>query len=533
MVLSYDLAWSPLSVLTPFALGIGTPAARAVPSDAFGVVLGHVLGGAVAEKAVLFAILVSAALGAAALLRHLRAEASLGASCATVTVALWNPFVAERLVIGQWTILLGYAVLPWALREGLRIRAARGSLVCLGGWVVLAGLGGANALVVVIPGLLVVLLWPRPLWRASLVVLVAGLAVGAAWWIPSVSAATAGDPRGFAAFAARPDGPLGLLGSVATGGGLWNPASHPPERANPVLAVVTLAIAVAAVARAARVRRARPLLAAGALGLLAACLGGWDATASMWSALSHLPGGGLLRDGQKLAAPWMVLLAVGVGLLVDAVPGRVHGLGTITAVALALAAVLSLPSLAWGVHGRLTAVEVPADLRAAAAVLSAAPPGEVGVLPWRQYRRYAWNGDRVSLSLVPRMVDQRVLFDDSLPLSTGRIAGEDPRSAAVTATIDRGSDPFGALADAGVRYVVVERGTGLDVPAVPTDPGTVLFEGAHVLVLDRGPQYSVGAARLGVSGWVGWSLTVGTLALSAGLCVARHTRRFANRWAAR
>ena len=28
----------------------------------------------------------------------------------------WNPYVGERLIIGQWALLLGYASLPWALR---------------------------------------------------------------------------------------------------------------------------------------------------------------------------------------------------------------------------------------------------------------------------------------------------------------------------------------------------------------------------------------------------------------------------------
>src|SRR5262249_58781736 len=31
----------------------------------------------------------------------------------------WNPFVAERLLIGQWALLLGYAGLPWALRAAI------------------------------------------------------------------------------------------------------------------------------------------------------------------------------------------------------------------------------------------------------------------------------------------------------------------------------------------------------------------------------------------------------------------------------
>ena len=35
------------------------------------------------------------------------------------SVYTWNPFVAERLIIGQWALLLGYAGLPWALRAAV------------------------------------------------------------------------------------------------------------------------------------------------------------------------------------------------------------------------------------------------------------------------------------------------------------------------------------------------------------------------------------------------------------------------------
>ena len=32
-----------------------------------------------------------------------------------VTVYVWNALVVERLLIGHWPVLLGYAVLPWVL----------------------------------------------------------------------------------------------------------------------------------------------------------------------------------------------------------------------------------------------------------------------------------------------------------------------------------------------------------------------------------------------------------------------------------
>jgi len=29
------------------------------------------------------------------------------------TLAIWNPYVAERLLQGHWSLLLGYGCLPW------------------------------------------------------------------------------------------------------------------------------------------------------------------------------------------------------------------------------------------------------------------------------------------------------------------------------------------------------------------------------------------------------------------------------------
>ena len=43
---------------------------------------------------------------------------------AAVSLVEWNPFVAERLLMGHWPVLLGYAVLPWLVLAGSRGRAA-------------------------------------------------------------------------------------------------------------------------------------------------------------------------------------------------------------------------------------------------------------------------------------------------------------------------------------------------------------------------------------------------------------------------
>jgi hypothetical protein len=47
----------------------------------------------------------------------------------------WNPYVAERLILGHWALLLGYAVLPWvvaavARREpGIRLGELAAALI--------------------------------------------------------------------------------------------------------------------------------------------------------------------------------------------------------------------------------------------------------------------------------------------------------------------------------------------------------------------------------------------------------------------
>ncbi|MCV7066382.1 hypothetical protein H7H51_12770, partial [Mycolicibacterium farcinogenes] len=38
------------------------------------------------------------------------------------TLAIWNPYVAERLLQGHWSLLIGYGALPWVAVCVLRLR---------------------------------------------------------------------------------------------------------------------------------------------------------------------------------------------------------------------------------------------------------------------------------------------------------------------------------------------------------------------------------------------------------------------------
>ncbi len=528
VILAYDMPWSPDPRWTPFVLGSGTPAPRAVPSDAVAVLVGHVLTAALAQKLILLAILAGAGLGAAALLGRLRPGVGLLGLCATTVGAQWNPFVDERLVVGQWTVLLGYAVLPWALRSALVVRGGAaptpgtgrgrgpgggaGSARALAGWVALAGTGGANTLVIVVLGVGLVLLAPPVRARPLAVVLGTAAGVAAAWALPALAGHAASDPAGTSAFRPRPDTPLGTLLSLVSGGGFWNAAAQPATRHElvPALAALVVALVCAASAAGLLSRRGagRTVLLPAVVGLLVAAGSATPVLRPVWQGLlDGMPGAGVLRDSQKLLAPWVLLLALGAGCLVETLMRRVthRELAGVAAVGFVLLPVALLPTLGWGVGGRLRAVTVPSDYRAGASVLSAQPTGLVGLLPWNQYRRYDWNGSRVSLTLLPRVVDQPVLFDDSLPLSTGRVAGEDPRAQRVSAAIASGVDPVAALRSAGVAYVVVERRSGVADP-VPPVPGEVVFGGPSLLVV-RVSDAAGGPVAMSRAGRLGWALT--------------------------
>lgn len=118
-----DAVSTPRSYLTDSALGLGAAAPRAVPQDALLAFLSPVIDGGILVKAILIVALWSAGYGAAVLARRF-VDAGTGAQLVAATLALWNPFVAERLLQGHWSLLTGYAALPWVTLAAARIRSA-------------------------------------------------------------------------------------------------------------------------------------------------------------------------------------------------------------------------------------------------------------------------------------------------------------------------------------------------------------------------------------------------------------------------
>jgi hypothetical protein len=495
-VLRYDMVFVPDPAVNAHSLGLDGSVPRAVPTDFLVAVLSHALPADWVQKLLLLAAPLIAVLG---MWRLLRSAGLLGQVAGALAFS-WNVYVFGRLGLGHWSLLLGVAVLPWILGEALDIRSGRPrAQLRLLGWLGVAAastpttgvLGLAVALAVLLPSGR--LRGPASGTHPTAVTLGAGILFMAPWWLPGLLAAGRGasDPAGVAAFAARADTPLGSVGSVLTFGGTWNAAVAPPGRDSWLAALAAMVVlAVAALGLRAVVRAWGRGPVVGLAVLAAACVVLAVATVLPGgsAALHHLvvdvPGAGLLRDGQKLVAPWLLLVSVCFGYGV-ARAARSRSLGpaaATTAVALAVLPVAMLPGLAWGEWGRLSPVAYPQDYAAVQHVLADAnAPGDVLVLPWHLYRAWSWNGMTATLDPWSRILDRNVLARDDLELADRVVRGEDPRVPLVSAALAADGPLLPTLQRLGVGFVIVDRDTaGGPVQPMALDGLTRVFAGSNL-----------------------------------------------------
>jgi hypothetical protein len=490
-LLSYDMVAVPHEPFTRTLFGLAGGPPRAVPSDAVLAVLSRVLPADIAQKLVLLSIFALACSGAVALLDREPWFARLAAG----VFYTWNPFVAERLLIGQWALLLGYAGLPWALRAVITgpVASWRGA-GRLGLALLPAAVGGFAAMavsaLVVLPAAVLAPGGPARRRISSAVSALAVLAVASLpWLIPSMLHPVYADPAGIAAFAARADTPFGSLGSLLMLGGIWN-AQTVPAGYGGAWSVLWLALVLSAaagyVAFGARQRRWPGLGVAAVAGLVVASMGVTAPGRELLRAATALwPGFAVLRDGQQFVAPLALAEALGAGLVVAWAAGprplrakiahgdgdgdgdggqagggvRADRPGLAIAVALLLAPVLLLPGLAWGAAGRLRPVWYPADWLAAARVIDdSRVPGQVLLLPWAAYRRPAWNGGRTVLDPWPRLLSRPVIWNTGPRVGDVQLKPDDPAGRSLDSVIGAPGPLTAALETAGVRFVIVDGG---------------------------------------------------------------------------
>jgi hypothetical protein len=474
--LSYDMVFAPRQYLLPDSLGLGSALPRSVPADAVIALATHVVPGDLIQKPLLFLALAGGALGAG---RLVPSESLATKLIATVSYG-WTAYVAERLLIGHWPYLLSYACLPWIAAASLAVRrrAPRSipALVLATAPACLTPTGGILAAATGIAA--------SGTRRLAITVPVAVL-LNAPWWVPSVlhPGGSASAAEGVTAFSARTESwgtpVLSLLGL----GGIWNADTTPASRSNPLVPVLTL-LTVAIALFGLRVLSARwgiaqtrALVLLGAFGVLLGALGSLPLGADLltWM-VREIPGGGLLRDGQKWVAWWALPLALGFALGVERLVGkpchtaspprkatshRFPGRRAVL-VAAVLLPVAMLPDLAWAGFGRLGTASYPPDWLAVRNIIAADPrPGDVLTFPLSPFRRFAWNADRTQLDPAPRVLPRTTVVDDTLSVDRRTIPGEDPRPRRIRGSLNN-------LGAQGIGWVLVEKGTPgrADLPAL-------------------------------------------------------------------
>lgn len=518
-----DAVATPRFPLTPGALGIDGAPPRAVPQDAALAVASTAVDGGLLVAAVTAFALFAAGVGYGRLAERLVPTAGRAGASAAAILGIWNPYVAERLLQGHWSLLAGYAALGWLCCAVLALNAAPGHdftlprASTLDGvpdcgfsvptapvhrpwtaamrWLVVAGLlsaagltptGSVFALVIV----LVTAAAARLGWRRTGTLVALWLVTASPWLVGAIVATGAGESGGAAQFALRAEPWLGTFGTALGLGGIWNAEAVPTSRTSPwaAAAAMLLVLVVAVGATGLYRRRGDAAPATGRMIGGLALLAGVAVAAVTLAAtppglavldllLAHVPGAGLLRDTQKYLALAVPFAAVAAAAAVAELRRRVPAGFAVGAVAVALLA--PLPDLAWGAGGRIEPVAYPADYAVAVAVIGDdldGTHGGVAVWPPGQVRDYTWaNGP--SLTPLPRMLRAPVTVSGELVIDGVRLDAPAGGSARVVSALQAGD--AAELGRLGIGWVVVE-----DAQTAPDlrEPAERVYDGEQLQI---------------------------------------------------
>ncbi|MCP9272325.1 hypothetical protein [Mycolicibacterium arenosum] len=475
-----DAVSTPRSHLSDAALGLSEAAPRALPQDFAIAVASWAVDGGVVVKALLVAGLWLAGWGAARLVSTALPAAGVPGEFVAATVAVWNPYVAERLLQGHWSLLVGYGCLPWVGVAVTRLRTGLGGWWPLVAWIAVAGLTPTGLMLAAVVALVAVAVpgTGRSRRACAAVSLAVAVLSSAPWLVASAAAGSLSSTQatGVTAFAARAEPGLGTLGSLAGLAGIWNGQAVPDSRTT-LFAVVGTAVLLAVVAlglpTALRTPATVPFLVLAAVAVvLPAVAATGPGLAALEALIRTVPGLGVLRDGQK----WVALAAPGYALAGGAAVLTLRRrVPPVAAAAVCCAALLAvLPDLAWGVGGKVVAVRYPPGWAAVAAEINA-DPRPVAVLPPDVMREFAWAGTAPVLDPLPRWVSADVLTTGDLVIGGQTVPGEGTRARAVQRLLADGADSDELLRN-GVGWVVVEGAAApLDLPVVHRDADIALY----------------------------------------------------------
>ncbi|MGL5816768.1 MAG: hypothetical protein ACRCYR_04340 [Phycicoccus sp.] len=438
-------------------------ALRAWPLDAVSWAAGWLVPTGVQQRLLLTTCVFFAGCGAGLLAARWGPAPAVAASW----LAAWNPYVAERLLLGQAPTLLAYACLPWivlAVRRGptpllrLLLLAVASAPAALTPWGGTLAVGAAFAAASSRQDRSV---------RSVLGLTSVPLACCLPWMVPAfLAGGVSADPDGAVAFALADDTGLGVWLSGLTGGGIWAEGARLSSRSHPLAQGASLlGLALALGGGVWWARRGGRMGLVLLLAVLAPATVAWFASGPARDglvALQGVPGAALVRDQHRALAPAVLAVAVLVAVVVHRVATTDRFAGLLAGCVLAPGlAVVTAPDLPATLAATYRSTAYPDDWDEALSALVGSDGGPVVLsLPWQPLRRPGWAGATPFLDPLPRAVPGEVVSSTQLRVRRdGRQLVVDDAPRAEGADWAAGRVGPASLRRHGVTHVVEWLGT--------------------------------------------------------------------------
>lgn len=535
-VLVADMVFVPDMRLTPSIWGVSYGSPRSVPTDVVVALLDNIIPAQVVQKLALMWCVWGLFVGVSLLVPR---RLPLWVAVTAGLVAVMSPYLSERMLMGHWSLLVGHAALPWLIRSLLDAyeKSNKQFVAPIVWWTAVTSISPSSGLISGTLVLIFALLWAvnRQYGLAALL-LVSTVVLNSPWIVAGLLHTSSGLSSGVGAhiFAARSDhvGPAVL--SLLDGGGIWNVAAVPASRASVMGVVVTITVClltlvgVRSVIRSVSTPQSAVFVWAATWFVLAA-LGTTEVGKSVITVIvQNIPGGGIVRDGQKFVGPWAIGIAVMVSLGVWQIANALIRRG-ISTVMIAVAAVvgpliMSLDVL-FGISGVMKASDYPQSWRDIDQHLASHADADdlLIVLPASAYRIFEWNDSKPVLDPAGRYFGVDVQTDDRLKVGSVVVPGENSLMDAVGRELN---SPTPEVSKLGIRWIVMHRSSPrqeYDLSHIKFDPSIV--KGDLVLYEARGSvaDRDANLPWVLISAYVAWIVTV-VFAISAILYTKSHSK---------
>jgi hypothetical protein len=402
-------------------------------------VLNYVLPSQIIQKLLLFGIFIAAGVSMHRLMQYMHHKpGALAPYTAGIFYAI-NPFTYDRLMAGQYGVLLGYAFLPAFAKAllGFVRQPTRRT-----GWVVGLWAAGISILSIHALGLMIFLtmlaiglvsskmrLWTaaRQLGQAGAWGLGLFLVLSSYWLVPLAlgKGSTAAQLSQFSAqdtvaFATVGDSAISKLSNVIRLQGFWAEDQGQFRLAQDVIApwgLLVLVLWIVVVAGLVQTwRRRQRLVVTFASGCIV--LGIMLGSGLCSSTLGQLPLFGGFREPEKFVALTALGYSIGfgfgaAGLVRRLLAERSVGPAWVTSGAALLFPFIITPVIVWGGNSQLTASQYPAGWFAANRLLNQDHSNfQTLFLPWHLYMDYGFAG-RIIASPAPDFFDKPVVVSDN------------------------------------------------------------------------------------------------------------------------